>query len=1139
MTQRSRKQSGSYGQVLRNAGLPSFLTMQFLNAFNENMYKLVVSLLAVLFTPRGTSSGTYLALAGFIFVLPYLLFSGYAGQLADRFEKRTVVIGTKALEIVAMLLALFALMYGSLAWMLVVLFMTATQAALFSPAKYGIVPELVPDRHLARANGLLEMSTFVAVILGAVGGTLLVAGWKGHPGYIGAVLVAIAVMGTAVSIFIPRTAAPGEQRAFSANPFADVLTGVSRLKEDLVLKQSVLGTTYFWFLGALLQMDLLLFGKEALHCSESQIGILLASLAVGIGVGSMLAGRLSGERIEAGLVPVGGLGMSIALSLIAASCRWAGTTAAALAVLGWMGGLFIVPLNAFLQHLPAPGEKGRVIATANFVNTVGIMAASGLMYGLHDLLHVAARSIMGISAVLTFGAALYALRLVSPQKAARLVLATLTKTFYRVQLRGIEHIPATGPALIVANHVSYMDGFLIGSFIQPVLRFLVDEVWFDRFAPILKMFNAIRVPGGNRRSVLKAIEIAREQLQAGEVVCIFAEGSLTLTGNIGEFRRGVERIVAGLEAPIVPVHIGGMWGSVLSHHPRASWLGSLRAFFKPVTLSFGAPMFDVTAADVRSAVLELAADAANEAYSGHETLAARFVRCAKRNWRRRALTESSGRTLTYGEALVAARLVARRLDRNCGTESAIGVMLPASAAAAVANLGVVTSGRVVVNLNFTSGVSGLDSAIEQSEIRTIVTSRQFLSKANLQERPGMVFVEDWLRFGKTEKAFEFVAARLFPVAWLCKKAGAADVAAILFSSGSTGQPKGVMLSHGNLLANTDSVNALFAVGTGDTIAGVLPLFHAFGFTYTLWFPLLTGASVAYHPQPLDGKGVGELIAKTQATFLPAPPTFCQAYVRACTREQLQSLRYVLVGAERLSPGLASAFEDKFGIPLLEGYGATEMAPVISVKIPNRERSGVKQQGFKAGTVGQTIPGVAAKVVNAESGAPLRTGEEGLLLVKGANRMIGYLNRADETAAVLRDGWYVTGDIVVMDSAGFIRIVDRQSRFSKIGGEMVPHGSVEDAIQRLFPEARCAVTAIADERRGERLVVFVSGVDQTPGDVWSALLQTGLPRLWLPKREDLRVVNELPLLGTGKVDLSALKRIALAEADSGRPVVETA
>ena len=937
--------SGSYSEVLKVKGVQPFLWMQFLNAFNDNVYKLVVSLLAVLVTTGKLSSGTYLSLAGFIFIAPFLLFSGYAGQLADRFEKRSVVIITKAFEIGAMVFALVALVSGSIEWMLAVLFFTATQAAFFSPAKYGIVPELVADGQLARANGLLEMSTFVAIILGTIGGSCLVAVWKHQPAYIGLVLIAIAVLGTLTSLRIARTPAPAAGRAFSWNPFGDVFTGVRRLANDRIMMLAVAGTTFFWFLGALLQMVLLLFGKEALHCTQTQTGLLMASLAVGIGAGSMAAGRLSGEKIEPGLVPVGAFGMAITGFMIAFWIHSLVPALFALTVLGFMGGLFIVPLNATLQHRPRHDETGRVLATANFVNTIGVMLASGVVWLLHEVLHLSSTVVIGVSAALTLVAAAYALQLV-PNFTVRFLLYALTHVVYRIRLYGRDNIPERGAALLVSNHVSYVDGFLIGACIQRFVRFMVTEEWYDKFARVFSLFHAIRVPGGQRRSVIKAIEMAREELKRGHVVCIFAEGALTLNGNPGEFHRGLEKIVEGLDVPVIPVYVGGAWGSIFSLDRRASLWRSLRKLPFPISISFGRARRQPSAFEVRQAVTELGADAARDAEDRKDSLGKRFVRTAKKHWSRRAMTDASGRTLTYGQTLVASRLLARRIHRDYREETMMGVILPASTAAAVVNLGMVVAGRVPVNLNFTAGKEAMDSAIEQCSLRTIVTSRQFLAKANLRQRPGMIFVEDLLSFEKAAKLFEFVRTRLCPACLLLpSRVKADDLAAVLFSSGSTGVPKGILLSHRNLISNAESVNSLFQIDEKDTIASVLPLFHSFGFTYTLWFPLLNGASAAYHANPLDAKGLGELIKRTKATFLPAPPTFCQAYLRGCSKEQFASLRHVLVGAERLSPVLARVFQEKFGVQMLEGYGATEMSPVISVNIPDRERNGASKLDF--------------------------------------------------------------------------------------------------------------------------------------------------------------------------------------------------
>jgi len=486
------------------------------------------------------------------------------------------------------------------------------------------------------------------------------------------------------------------------------------------------------------------------------------------------------------------------------------------------------------------------------------------------------------------------------------------------------------------------------------------------------------------------------------------------------------------------------------------------------------------------------------------------------------MTELEGRELSYGEALTAAVLVSSTLPKD---ETLVGIMLPASIASAVVNVGAVLAGEVPVNLNFTTGPDALEAAIASCGLRTIYTSRKLLEKAKIEPRPGMIFVEDALRFGRVAKMVACLRARVAPASVLVKGARSDSLAAILFSSGSSATPKGIMLSHANLMANVESVGQLFPVDRRDTVACTLPLFHSFGFTFTLWFPLLNGARMAYHPQPLDAKSIGELIARTGATILPTAPTFCQAYLRGCTKEQLSSLRFVLTGAERLPAALAAAFEEKFGVKILEGYGATEMAPVIAVNVPDREAGGGSQAGRRLGTVGQPIPGVAVKVVDPETGADVPEGSDGLLLVRGPNRMMGYWNQPEATLKTLRDGWYVTGDIVSLDAQGFIRIVDRQARFSKIAGEMAPHRKVEEALRSVVSDAAVVVTGVADDRKGERLVAFVAKPGTCPLTVWRGLMETDLPKLWIPKRDDIRIVNAIPMLGSGKVDFRAVRAMA--------------
>ena len=515
-----------------------------------------------------------------------------------------------------------------------------------------------------------------------------------------------------------------------------------------------------------------------------------------------------------------------------------------------------------------------------------------------------------------------------------------------------------------------------------------------------------------------------------------------------------------------------------------------------------------------------------------DTLPARFIRIAKRRWSAFCLADSTGRELTYGRTLVASLLLSRVLRRRV-REQAVGLLLPASAGGAIANVAASIAGLVPVNLNFTAGRAAIAAAVERCGIRTTVTSKTFLTKAGIEPPAGAIYLEDLLRsIGPVSKALVFLIARLLPAAALTRlfvpgrDAGA--LATVIFSSGSTGIPKGVMLTHRNIIENIASVNDAFALTSSDVMLGVLPFFHSFGFTGTLWFPLLTGFAVAYHPNPTDAKTIGELAERYRATLIISTPTFCGAYIRKIRPDQFAHLRYAIVGAEKLRAPIASAFKERFGLDLLEGYGCTEMSPIVSVNLPGTDAGG--EPRARSGTVGRPLPRVEAMVVDPATLEGPLIEREGLLLLRGPNLMHGYLGDAVGTEAAMRDGWYTTGDIAAIDAAGFIRITDRVSRFSKIAGEMVPHMKIEEEIQRLLAEPHaCIVTATPDETKGERLVAFYTDPEATPQKLWEALCATELPKLWIPKREDFRFVEAIPTLGTGKTDLAAVRTMAQSAA----------
>jgi acyl-[acyl-carrier-protein]-phospholipid O-acyltransferase/long-chain-fatty-acid--[acyl-carrier-protein] ligase len=660
-----------------------------------------------------------------------------------------------------------------------------------------------------------------------------------------------------------------------------------------------------------------------------------------------------------------------------------------------------------------------------------------------------------------------------------------------------------------------------------------DKRWLNWFFRLMK---SIPVVTTQRRGIVESLRRAREEIDAGEVVCIFAEGAISRTGHLLPFRRGFEKIVERSNVPIIPVHLDRLWGSIFSFKDGRFFWKRPRLLPYPVTVSFGAPLpASATVQEVRQAVQELESQAARHRRRPSDLLHAKFIRMAKRRWFSFCMADTTGAELTCGKTLIGARLMANWVARHSGGESMLGVLLPASAGGALANIAVTLAGKVPVNLNFTAGPEGMRQAIEQCGIKTILTSRTFLAKAGLEELPGMVYLEELRKsFTALQKVLALLSSVLLPARLLeaqhIRNLKPDDLATVIFSSGSTGMPKGIMLSHHNIISNIEGIEQVIQFKPEDRIMGVLPLFHSFGYTATLWLPLLAGFGAVYHPNPTDAKTIGETVKKYRATLLISTPTFYAGYLRRCSAEEFASLHYVIAGAEKLREPVARGFKEKYGIEILEGYGCTELAPVVSVNIPDVIYENEKQIGNKPGTVGHPIPGVAVKVIDPESGEPLPSGAAGMLLAKGGNLMLGYLGQPQLTGQAMRDGWYVTGDIASLDEDGFIRITDRLSRFSKIGGEMVPHMKIEEVVTEVLDGAGCAVTAIADPQRGEKLVAFYTANGVSAQELWEKLNRSELPKLWIPKRENLRPIETIPLLGSGKADLKRVKQLALEQTE---------
>jgi acyl-[acyl-carrier-protein]-phospholipid O-acyltransferase / long-chain-fatty-acid--[acyl-carrier-protein] ligase len=724
----------------------------------------------------------------------------------------------------------------------------------------------------------------------------------------------------------------------------------------------------------------------------------------------------------------------------------------------------------------------------------------------------------------------------------RVIVWLLIHIVYRLRVLGRENFPRTGGALLVSNHMSLVDALLLMGASRRPVRFLIFKDIYDQpyIKPFAKMVRAIPISSQLRpRDMIHSLRAASEAIRNGEIVCIFAEGQITRIGQLLPFRRGMERIMKGAEkdgigAPVIPVHLDGVWGSIFSYE-RGRFLWKLpHRIPYPVTVSFGKPMAsDATSFEVRAAVQELQTEAFRYHRERMHTLPESLIRTAHHYPFRFAMGDKRRPRMKWSGALLSAIFLARRLRKTWEGQEMVGILLPPSVPGALVNFAAAISGKIPVNLNYTASNEVLASCAEQCNLQTVITTRLLLEKIPLQVPGRQILLEEvaagprlgerlvallmWFLPGKSlERALSGGKTKTLD-----------DIATIIFSSGSTGEPKGVMLTHYNIASNIEQMGQTFMLAKGDVLLGVLPFFHSFGFTVTLWLPAFLAVGVAFHPSPIDLVAVSEMVRDYRVTFLLSTPTFLQQYTRRCLPEDFGSLQFVVVGAEKLPDALALAFEDRFGIRPLEGYGATECSPVIAVNTRDYRAPGFRQVGGKRGHIGHPLPGISVRIVDPETRAPLPVDTPGLLLVRGPNVMKGYLSKPEKTAEVLQDGWYSTGDIAAEDEDGFLTITDRLSRFSKIGGEMVPHIKIEEKLHELAetPEKSFVVTGVPDGRKGERLIVLHTLTPEEVKPVIEKLGNSDLPNLWIPRANQFFQIEELPHLGSGKLDLRRVNEMA--------------
>lgn len=1248
--------SGKQKSELLSTSFQALLFTQLLTSTNDNIFRWLV--IGIGKDHIDVSNAGLVLMAGTVcFVVPYLVLAAHAGYLADRFSKRTVIVGCKVAEIAIMALGVLAIWLESLGALFAVVALMGAQSALFSPSKLGIIPEMLAPKNISAANGLFGLTTVAATVVGMGVGNWLsdVTGYRGlEQLWISAVvIIGMAIVGTLLSLGIRPVAAANPQRKFPWNAATRTVTDLGTLISNRALLRVALGIVFFWSVGALAQLNIDQFADEGGALRETDKVPLLFSLVLGVGIGSVLAGVWSAGHVELGILPLGAFGIAVSSALLftvqgtiiephQASNLSFIAACTILFFLGGSAGLFSVPLESYMQHRSPAKSRGAILAATNFLVFGGILVSAGLFAALRTpiyegslanidaeltgeplssaeqaKLEAAAAEVAGqiesgespdlaaqlnnfdaddrpaalagllwaelkskraaevpvtwqeyadrfpddqrlakavysqaaglplfnsrqiflLAGVATIPIFVYIVCLI-PQATIRFLVWLASRTVYRVKVYGREHLPETGGAALVPNHVSWIDGVLLLLASSRPIRMIVWAGNFEKQSMLQRLadlFGAIMI-SSKPKEIVKALRTAKQAIKNGELVCIFPEGGITRTGMLQPFKPGVMKIIDGTDAPVIPVYLDGLWGSIFSFDGGKFFWKWPKRWPYPISIHFGKPLSNPEDIhEVRRSVEQLGAQAVQERASESAQLVANVIRRCKSRRFQKKVADSTGAELSCGDVLMRSLILRRLLRRVLNDqEQYVGVLLPPSGGGVVTNVALSLDRRVAVNLNYTVSSEVLNACIKQAGITHVLTSKKFMERFDFDLDAEIVLLED-LRESLTlaDKVIPALQTHLVPAGMLIKSLGldqikSDDVLTIIFTSGSTGVPKGVMLTHANVASQAEVIEQIIRLGPTDVILGLLPFFHSFGYTVTLWTVLSIEARGAYHFNPLDAKQVGKLCQKNKGTILVATPTFLRGYLRRCSVEELDSLDVVVAGAEKLPTPLCDKFEEKFNVRPVEGYGATELSPLVSVNIPPSRSTNTHEIDLKEGTVGRPIPGVSAKIVDLDTGEELGPNQAGMLMITGPNVMKGYLGRDDLTAEVIKDGWYVTGDVAMLDEDGFITITGRQSRFSKIGGEMVPHIKIEEALAEIIgdeEELRAAVTAVPDAKKGERLIVIHTKLDKTADELRQGLVDAGLPNIFIPSPDSYHEVDELPLLGTGKLDLKRIQQLA--------------
>lgn len=1143
-------------KLLRTAGFLPYLAIAFLNAGVDLAHKITIQNV-LLKSFDGDTLVILTALINAMILLPFIFLFSPAAFINDKFS-RTKVIRLSALAAVG-ISALICLCYaiGEFYMAFALTLLLAAQSAVYSPAKYSIIKSIVGTEQLGMANGIIQALTIIAILFSSFAfsfffeshyiasndpNMVLQSVWE-----IGIALIAFSALEAYFAFkipFFPQTAELSEEK-FSAKQYASLhylKENIRTLRQNKNIWLSVIGLSLFWGVSQVIVAAFPAHYKAIFHADNAiVIQAILAVSGLGLILGSYVAGKMSHLHIELGIVPVGAVGIFISLFCLTLTDSNLFLTICSFAF-GFFGGLFIVPLNATIQYFAPEAISGKIMAGNNFMQNV-LMVAFLLLSILFVKLSLYTTNLLIFASLVCLVGSFYAM-LQLPHLFTRLLLLPILKTGYRFHVNGLKNLPQSGGVLLLGNHISWIDWLVLQAASPRAIKFVMYRPIYNKWylTWFLRIFKVIPIGGGASK---ESIQTIRSYLENGEVVALFPEGHISYNGQINEFQKGFEHVLEGLEnITTVPFYLRGLWGSSFSRADSHYKILSKKRGKREVLVAFGKPINGfIDAVAMKQKVVELSFSAWEHFINEQAPLTHHWLESAKSDLFKECVADAQGTELNNVKFIAAVLSFAKVLKTKLRGQRHVGVLLPSSAAGAIVNMALFVLGKVPVNLNYTLSAESMQKALAKAQIDTVLSSAKFLDKLtakgfdfNAILADKLLFAEDIAKgLNKTAKTHAFLTA-LFAPQWWIKLRYFADVklddtATILFSSGSEGDPKGIELSHKNLLTNIKQVSELLNFRRDDVILNSLPIFHSFGLTVTTLLPLCEGVKMVSVADPTDGAAIGKMSAKHGVSILFGTSTFFRLYTRNKKLHPLmfQNVRIVIAGAEKLKPDVKDAFRLKFGLEIHEGYGTTETAPVAAVNVPNiLEKDSLKELTFtKEGTVGLPLPGTIIKIVDPDTLNELKTGEDGLILIGGGQVMKGYLDDPEKTAEVIAelDGvrYYKTGDKGHIDEHGFVTIVDRYSRFAKIGGEMISLGAVEANLsQAIGEDALFVATAVNDDKKGESVVLLVKS-ELPLSDIQQRIKALNIPPIMLPS--EIFLVDEIPLLGSGKIDFKRAKLLA--------------